>query len=54
MHFESSPGNLRAFCAVCGSNAPAYASARTSMYIPEGLLDGDPGVRRAHGGKPLR
>jgi hypothetical protein len=43
--YESSPGNYRGFCRVCGSpvvtrfaNAPYYG-------VPLGTLDDDPGVR---------
>jgi len=40
--FESSPGMFRAFCPVCGSNAPIVSGA--SVYVPAGSLDDDPGI----------
>lgn len=43
--FESSPGGFRAFCGVCGSQAPSKAPYLTTVSIPAGLLDDDPGVR---------
>ena len=43
--FESSPGSFRAFCRVCGSMAPGQAPYLTTVSIPAGLLDDDPGVR---------
>src|SRR3954470_5361321 len=41
--YESSPGNVRAFCRVCGSNMPVLD--HKSVTIPAGTLDDDPGVR---------
>ena len=41
--FDSSPGNHRAFCKVCGSRAPRFHGLRAS--VPAGSLDGDPGVK---------
>jgi hypothetical protein len=41
--FESSPGNKRGFCCVCGCVAPVetfYGAVR----VPGGALDADPGV----------
>lgn len=45
--YESTPGNRRAFCRVCGSNAPVRASDGETFVVPAGLLDDDPGVRPA-------
>jgi hypothetical protein len=43
--FESAPGSFRGFCRVCGSIAPGKAPYLTTVSIPAGLLDDDPGVR---------
>jgi hypothetical protein len=43
--YESSPGSFRKFCRVCGSSVPGKASYLTTVSIPAGLLDDDPGVR---------
>lgn len=43
--YESSPGNHRAFCKVCGSRAPQSANSAEVVGVPAGCLDGDPGVR---------
>ena len=43
--FESSTGSFRTFCKVCGSIAPSKATYLTTLSIPAGLLDNDPGVR---------
>ena len=43
--YESSPGSHRAFCSVCGSNAPAKSSDNKMVFIPAGLFDDDPGTR---------
>ncbi len=43
--FESSPGNFRAFCKVCGSNMPVLEGENTHVIIPAGVIDDDPGVR---------
>lgn len=45
--YESSPGNRRAFCRVCGSRAPSRSRDGSIYYVPAGLLDDDPGVRPA-------
>ncbi len=45
--YESSPGNRRAFCRVCGSNAPAKTRDGKIYSVPAGLLDDDPGVKPA-------
>ena len=42
--YESSPGSLRAFCRVCGSNMPVLEDGG-EVNIPAGTLDDDPGVR---------
>ncbi len=41
--FQSSENGARAFCTVCGSNLPMVGEQE--VYIPAGLIDGDPGVR---------
>jgi hypothetical protein len=43
-HFESSPGNMRAFCRVCGSNMPVVEDQGAHVIIPAGTLDTDPGM----------
>jgi hypothetical protein len=43
--YESTPGSFRAFCKVCGSDAPTFSSDGKSVYIPAGMLDDDPVVR---------
>jgi hypothetical protein len=45
--YESSPGNHRAFCKICGSRAPQSADWEKHVGVPAGCLDGDPGVRPA-------
>ena len=40
--FESSRGNLRAFCGRCGSAIPGEA-ADGLVFVPLGALEGDPG-----------
>ncbi len=45
--YESTPGNFRSFCRVCGSIAPDKAPNLQTMYVPAGLLDDDPEVRPA-------
>ena len=42
--YQSSPGNVRAFCRVCGSNMPVVEDGG-EVNIPAGTLDDDPGVR---------
>jgi hypothetical protein len=42
--YQSSAGNVRAFCRVCGSNMPVVENAN-HVIIPAGTLDDDPGVR---------
>ena len=43
--FESSPGNRRAFCKVCGSRAPQSRNWSEHVTVPAGGLDGDPGAK---------
>ena len=45
--YESSPGNYRGFCRVCGSSVPLVPRGPEDVCIPAGLLDDDPGVRPA-------
>ena len=47
-HYQSSPSVKRMFCPTCGSKLPGEAHGDT-IYMPAGLLDGDPEVRpQAH------
>jgi len=41
--YESSPGNTRAFCPMCGSIAPCH-TAYGAVRVPGGALDDDPGI----------
>ncbi len=43
--FESAPGSSRNFCRVCSSTVPGKAAYLTTVSIPAGLFDDDPGVR---------
>ena len=44
--FESSPGNHRGFCRVCGSPLLSKFDSDTSVFgLPLGALDDDPGIR---------
>ena len=44
--YESSPGNHRGFCRICGSPILSKFDAHPSSYgLPLGPLDDDPGVR---------
>ena len=44
--YESSPGNHRGFCRVCGSAILSKFDTNTSWYgLPLGCLDDDPGIR---------
>jgi hypothetical protein len=46
--FESSPGNHRGFCRVCGSPIVSRFDANPAVYgLPLGALDDDPQVRPA-------
>ena len=48
-NYPSSKYGVRSFCMVCGSNLPTVPDSNddgnSDVYIPAGLLDGDPGVR---------
>jgi len=50
-HYESSPGEFRAFCRVCGSNMITKFEQNREVYgFPLETLDTDPGVKPAgHG-----
>jgi len=44
--YESSPGNRRGFCRVCGSPILSKFDARPDYFgLPLGALDDDPGIR---------
>jgi hypothetical protein len=44
--YESSPGEFRTFCRVCGSTLPTFFRDRPQeIGLPLGTLDDDPGVR---------
>ena len=46
--YESSPGNHRGFCRVCGSPILSKFDAYPAYYgLPLGALDDDPGIRPA-------
>ena len=45
--YESSPGNHRAFCRVCGSRAPNRSPDGKLYYVLAGSFDDDPGVKPA-------
>ncbi len=45
--YESSPGNHRAFCRVCGSRAPSRSRDSDIYFVPAGLFDDAPGVKPA-------
>lgn len=45
-HYESSPGRLRTFCRICGSNLITKLRDNEALYgFPLGTLDTDPGVK---------
>jgi hypothetical protein len=44
-NYPSSPGNVRAFCKVCGANMPVLEEQGAHVIIPAGTLDDDPAVR---------
>ena len=47
--FESSPGNHRCFCRICGSSVPNTSAEQEEISVAAGLLDDDPGARpQAH------
>jgi hypothetical protein len=44
--YESSPGNRRGFCRICGSPIlTKFDSDHTVLSLPLGTLDDDPGIR---------
>ena len=44
--YESSPGNHRGFCRICGSPVLTRFDNNKSVFsLPLGVLDGDPGIR---------
>jgi len=43
--YESSPGFMRSFCKHCGSPLPEQSQKDSSVYVPAGLMDDDPGIR---------
>lgn len=43
--YASSPGNVRAFCRVCGASVPVLEGGGAHVIIPAGSVDGDPQVR---------
>jgi hypothetical protein len=44
--YQSSPGNYRGFCRVCGSPIVSKFDAHPEYYgLPLGALDDDPGIR---------
>lgn len=45
--YESSPGKLRCFCSVCGSQLIAERPAQAHVIVRIATLDQDPGVRPA-------
>lgn len=45
--FESSPGKLRHFCSVCGSQLVAERSAQAHVIVRVATLDEDPGAKPA-------
>ncbi len=46
--YESSPGNHRGFCRVCGSPIVSRFDSDSAVYsLPMGALDDDPGVKPA-------
>jgi len=45
--FESSPGKLRRFCSVCGSQLVADRPAQSHVMLRVATLDEDPGSRPA-------
>ena len=43
--YNSSPGNYRPFCKVCGSRVPVLEEEGAHVIIPAGTLDQDPVIR---------
>ena len=41
--YESSPGNRRGFCSICGSVVPVVKAGSERLPLAAGCLDGDPG-----------
>ena len=46
--YQSSPGNFRGFCGVCGSPIVSKFGDSSHYGVPLGTLDDDPGVRPQH------
>lgn len=46
-YFESSPGNHRGFCKVCGANLISRFDDRNDYGLALGTLDDDPGLKPA-------
>ncbi|CAG1002354.1 hypothetical protein BURK2_03135 [Burkholderiales bacterium] len=42
--YESSPGNMRAFCQACGGKLPVLEEEGSHAIVPAGSLDTDPAV----------
>jgi hypothetical protein len=46
--YESSPGNIRTFCRICGATlATLFPDNPKTLGLPMGTLDDDPGIRPA-------
>ncbi len=45
--YESSPGKLRCFCSMCGTQLLAERPAQQHVILPVATLDDDPGTRPA-------
>lgn len=43
--YESTPGNFRTFCRICGSRTPVVRPQINSVTVPVGSLESDPSVR---------
>ena len=43
--YESSPGEYRVFCSVCGSNVPSTNTESSHVCIPAGSFDDDPATK---------
>ena len=43
--YESSPGNFRAFCGICGSRLPQYHTRGVFVSVPAGLLNTFPNIQ---------
>lgn len=43
--YQSSPGETRTFCRVCGATLPTFFAAHELIGLPLGTLDEDPGIR---------